>query len=200
MKKLLLTLALIGCCFSTSFSQEKNFFSLEVNANTRSFFSSLDKYSYEVAILPGFNMGRFKFNIGVAYNYYETNQYKINYTNIPINVNFNIYKYDKMWFNCFVGGVIGIANKDVENYLQNQTKQLSDNTKADFSFRLGLEFSLVPIKNLKVNIAPFANYQFNNEFLLASTAPQNASKTIILPRKISLGVSIGVEYMFKFKE
>ncbi|MDR0971163.1 MAG: hypothetical protein LBM25_02110, partial [Bacteroidales bacterium] len=88
MKKLFLILILTGCCFATSNAQVEKFFSFEVNANTKHFFSKFstdrglsllaaDKSNYEVSFLPAYNIGRFKFSIGLSYsysNYYDVTQ------------------------------------------------------------------------------------------------------------------------------
>ncbi|MDR0971227.1 MAG: hypothetical protein LBM25_02455 [Bacteroidales bacterium] len=236
MKKIFLILILIGCCFTSSFAQVEKFFSFEINANTKHFFpknyksgdrplgTSVDKGNYEISFLPAFNIGRFKFNIGVSYsysNYYYippslfdsyrpsavVSDYKINYINIPINVNFNIYKYDKIWFNCFLSGSLNMINNGARLFYSKDnpinTELIRDKSYKwkDFSLRLGVEVSLIAIKNLKINIAPFANYLIDNKFQLLSLPLTSASDTrVSFPRKFSLGLSVGLEYMFKFSK
>ncbi|MDR0971185.1 MAG: hypothetical protein LBM25_02230 [Bacteroidales bacterium] len=244
MKKILLLLILTGCCFTTSNAQVEKFFSFEVSANTKNFFSevntsgdpylfsSADKSNYEVSFLPAFNIGRFKFNVGISYydlKYYEMFQdmdyvdgsnllyyYQINYINIPININFNIYKSDRIWFNCFLGGIIGIFNNGTKDFYSEKGMHLRYKytgyyfvRNPDFSLRLGVEFSLITLKNLKINIAPFASYYVDGNALMYYH-PVKLNKLITRkltasPERVgfssnplSLGISVGLEYMFRF--
>jgi hypothetical protein len=233
-------------CVIPSFAQVEKFFSFEVNANTKHFFgvvntadysylfTSADKNNYEISFLPAFNIGRFKFSIGVSYydlKYYETYQdkyffdasnslyyYQINYINIPININFNIYKSNRIWFNCFLGGTIGIFNNGTKDWYSEKGKHLRYKytgyyfkANPDFSLRLGVEFSLITLKNLKINIAPFASYYVDGNALMDYSSVKlnklTTRKIGIIPDKISfpnsnnpisLGISVGLEYMFRF--
>ncbi|MDR0970988.1 MAG: hypothetical protein LBM25_01210 [Bacteroidales bacterium] len=243
MKKFFLLLILIGSCFTTLNAQKEKFFSFEVSANTKNLFSKnisyrndfldilADKSNYEISFLPAFNIGRFKFSTGLSYgysNYYKISKellgnsnyvtdFEINYTNIPINIGFNIYKSNRIWLNCFLGYIFSIVNDGTEIFYSEQgytagqrLERTNGSMGSEFYMRFGLEFSLIAFKNLKINITPFANcYIYGDILLMSYYAEINKSNTrkmtslieITTPSSfnpVSLGISVGVEYMFRF--
>ncbi|MDR0971920.1 MAG: hypothetical protein LBM25_06020 [Bacteroidales bacterium] len=216
----------------------KNFFSLEVSINTKTFFSeikpifdyvritSANKSNYELSFLPAFTFGRFKIGLGLSYwelNYYEMLQntidkervidyYKVNYLGIPLNINFNIYKYRRMWFNCFLNHNTNLLIEGTKNWtLENISSKTSDYffNSLNGALRLGVEFSLIAFNNLKINIAPFASYYYFNNYIsfddvypngLYAGGLQGTQGSINFfdnNKPISLGLSIGLEYMFR---
>ncbi|MDR0972126.1 MAG: hypothetical protein LBM25_07070 [Bacteroidales bacterium] len=227
MKKLFLILILIGFCFTSSFAQKEKFFSIEANVNTRYFFNSyediLTTHNYGIALIPYFNINSWKFGIGFSYSNLRLaehrdggiNRYYLGYIDVPLVVNYNFYKKGIVTFNGF-GMFLLNALIDASTYSSYYGRgrydiNIEPNTSPfALSFRLGFEVSLLSYSNIRINVAPFVNYKifgnsekFSKENILEPPfyvpnppTPYFFEKT----SPFSLGISLGVEYMFKFKK
>jgi hypothetical protein len=192
MKKLFLILILTGCCFTLSFAQKEKFFSLEANINTqRNIIHYNGEINYEAALIPAFTINRFKFNVGIMYSsfrYYEnesvghynspiSNRHIFYSINIPIILNYNIYRNKYFWLNCFFGtNISNLLYSTKYDYINDTLSKIDEKDRwRILSYRLGIEVSILASNNFKVNIAPFVHLYGN----------------------LFYGVSLGIEYMFR---
>ncbi|MDR0913437.1 MAG: hypothetical protein LBM96_12695 [Methanobrevibacter sp.] len=224
MKRLFLIIIFSSCFYNFSFAQNEKFFSLEANANVQKpFFQKKGSIGYEAALIPAFTINRFKFNIGIMYSfnrYYEyesgghynppiADRYFLYNINIPIIINYNLYSNKNLWLNCFIGTNISkFLYAEQYNYLRDFSYKIEGekNTWSISSYRFGIEFSILAYENLKLNIAPFAHLNFFNEYEVLKTQTEPPKTNAINTTKwspmgyLSFGISLGVEYMFKFKK
>lgn len=226
MKKTVFIL-LFALSISQIYSQEKNYFSIQVdNSYQYYFFNNNDENLYKLDFKNKFNYGfsligskyfnKFKISTGINYisktcnnNVEEplsetlSRDFKIKYINLPIIGSYEIFSRNTFNTDIDLGLILNrIIDYRIKVYSINNQTFISDNIDAGQQLGLsitgGFTFSKLIGKKLVLNLQPYVCYKIINDHDYNKIRNPNFYIYYILPEdRFSLGIQLGIEYLFK---
>jgi len=211
MKKILYSLLLTLLAFKT-YSQEKDYFSTEFDANYYYYFVGNDNtnnFNYGFSFFFSKYIHKLKFSAGVNYstksynsqedflNSISKREYNLKYLNIPIIVNIQIMSQKGFFVSILTGfGFNNIVDYNIKTYYMNggyvTDNNLLDDKRLSITYMLGTTFSKSIEKKIILNMSPIINYK-----LIPDYKEQRPNYKNIPNDKLSFGFKIGIEYGFK---
>jgi len=211
MKKIAFCLLLFIWALKT-YSQTKDYFSTEFDANYYYYFigeNNSNNFNYGFSMLISKHIQKLKLSTGINYSiksydsqgdpFYsiQKREYKVEYLNFPIIANIEIISQKKFFSSILTGFVFNhILDYNIKSYYLNgetlTEDNLIDNKKLGTTFVLGTAFSKSVGNKCLLNLSPFINFK-----LIPDHDNQRPDYKNIPDDKISFGVKIGIEYMFK---
>lgn len=211
MKKILSSLLLVLLTLEI-YSQERNYFSTEFDANYFYYFVGNDNtnnFNYGFSFLCSKYMHKLKLSTGVNYStksYYSQEdiynsiakrEYNLRYLNIPIIANIDLISQKELSISLLTGfGFNNIVYYSIETYFLNGDSE-NDNDllqakKMGVTYMLGTTFSKSIGEKFILNLSPIANYK-----LIPDYTDQRPIYKNIPNDRLSLGFRIGIEYLIK---
>lgn len=214
MRKLIFCLLLFFWVLKT-YSQDKDYFSTEFDANYNYYFvgtNNSNNLNYGFSLLVSRYIQKLKFSTGINYSiksynsqgdpFYsiEKREYNLEYLNFPIIANIEINSHKKFRSSILTGFTFNhIIDYNIKSfYLSGETlteNNLLDNKKLGVTFMLGNTFSKSIGNKCLLNLSPYINYK-----LVTDHDNQRPDYKNIPDDKISIGFRIGIEYLFKTTE
>jgi hypothetical protein len=216
MKKNFIFILLFALCISQIYSQEKNYFSIQADANYYYYFIDdyKNNFNYGFSLVGSKYFNKFKINIGINYStksfFFERNllklEYNLKYLNYNLVVNYKLLSNKNFLCDFLLGmkfnQIIDYTRKfHYENGYISKIKLRPDNYLG-ISFTSGFNFSTFINKNLIINFSPFIDFKIKQDQLAESPIldpmpiPLYSSNNVIKD-KVSLGFTVGIEYLFK---
>ncbi|GAB4460339.1 MAG: hypothetical protein Fur0028_13620 [Bacteroidales bacterium] len=208
MKKIVFCLLIFIWAFKT-YSQEKDYFSAELDANYYYYFFLNNNFNYGSSILISKYIHKLKMSSGINYSvksfytqgdpFYSIKKrdYKIAYLNFPIIGNIEIISQKSFYSSILIGFAFNrIINYGIKSYYLNDETLIENNIKKDqilgVSIICGITISK-PINNRFIlNLSPCVNYK-----LIPDHRDQRPNYRSLPDDKISVGLKIGAEYLLK---
>ena len=214
MKKKILFLIIAFCALKT-YSQNKDYFSTEFDANYYYYFvgnNNSNNLNYGFSLLASKYIQKLKFSTGISYSIKSYNsqgdpfysiqkrEYNLEYLNFPIIANIELFSHRKFCSSILTGFTFNqIVDYNIKTYYQNgetlTENNLLDNRKLGITYMFGTTFSTFISNKCTVNLSPFINYK-----LVPDHDNQRPDYTNIPDDKIFIGFRIGIEYLFKTTE
>lgn len=226
MKKNFIFILLFALSLSHLYSQEKNYFSIQAdNSYQYYFFNNNDENLYKLDFKNKFNYGfsligskyfnKFKISTGIKYisktcnnNVEEplsetlSRDFKIKYINLPIIGSYEIFSRNTFNTDIDLGLILNrIVDYRLKTYYINNNVSIGDNIYAGQQLGLsiigGFTFTKLIGQKFALNIQPFICYKLINDhdikysMYIGSKLPDD---------KLSLGIKIGLEFLFKKSE
>lgn len=214
MKKFVFCLLLFIWALKT-YSQDKDYFSTEIDANYYYYCSlgeSRNKFNYGFSILISKYISSLKVSSGLNYatkfyyydvtpifttNYLNKRDYKATYLNIPITSNIEMISRKSFSSSVLIGFAFNrIINYSIQSYyLYNGTttdRIPVQNQNFGTTLICGTTISKSLNNKYVLNLSPFLNY-----ILISDLDNQRPDYRNLPDDKISVGFKIGIEYLFK---
>lgn len=211
MRKIILCLLLFFWAIKT-FSQDKDYFSTEFDANYYYYFVGENKsnnLNYGFSLLVSKYIQKVKLSTGINYStksydsegdqFYsiQKREYNIEYLNYPIIANIEIFTQRKFYSSILTGFTFNqIIDYNIKSYyLNGETlveNNLLDNKRLGLAFMLGTALSKTVGNNYQIALTPFINYK-----IVPDHDNQRPDYKNIPDDKVFIGFKIGVEYLFK---
>lgn len=218
MKKIILINFIILLSLFKIYSQEKNYFSIQGDADYYYYF--IDKYknnfNYGFSLMGSKYFNKFKFSAGINYStksYFFANEskleYNLKYLNYILVGNYNLLSNKNFLCDFLLGVKFNqIIDYREKFYYENgnirKTKLTPDNYLG-ISLTSGFNFSTFINKNILINFSPFIDFKIKQDQnakypnMIPLPIPLSSSNNDIKD-KLSLGFTIGIEYLFKKSE
>lgn len=196
---------------TTTFSQDKDYFSTEFDANYYYYFvgENNNNLNYGFSLLVSKYIQKVKLSAGVNYSIKSYNsqgdqfysilkrEYNLEYLNFPIIANIEIFSQRKFHSSILIGFTFNqITDYTIKSYYLNgktlTENNLLDNKRLGISFVFGTTFSKLIGNKYLFNLSPIISYK-----LVSDHDNQRPDYKNIPDDKISIGVRIGIEYLFK---
>lgn len=210
--KIVIFCLLLFLCALKIFSQDKDYFSTEVNANYYFYFIGenysnnlnygfslfVSKYIQKVKLSTGINYSIKSYNSrGDSFYSVQKRKYELDYLNFPIIANIEIISLKKSYFSILTGFTFNkIIDYNIKSYYLSGeilTENIKlDNKKLGITFIVGTTFSKLIGDKCVLNLAPFINYK-----LVSDHDNQSPDYKNVPDDKISIGFIMGIEYLFK---
>lgn len=227
MKKIIFIL-LFALNLSQIYSQEKNYFSVQFDADyiyyfynnkDNNIYNQLDlknKFNYGFSLMGSKYFNKFKISTGINYvsktcNHkdFEGDSWgvksidkKIKYINLPIIGSYEIFSHNTFNTDIDLGLILNrIVDYRLKTYYINNNVSIGDNIYAGQQLGLsiigGFTFTKLIGQKFALNIQPFICYKLINDhdikysMYIGSKLPDD---------KLSLGIKIGLEFLFKKSE
>lgn len=211
MRKIIFCLLLFFGALET-YSQSKDYFSTEFNANYYYYFvgnNNSNNLNYGFSLLLSKYIQKLKVSTGISYSIKSYNsqgdpfysiqerKYNLEYLNFPIIANIEVFSHRRLCSSILTGFTFNhIVDYNIETYYQNGETLteviLLDNKQLGITFMFGTTFSKLIGNICIVNLSPFINYN-----LVPDHDNQRPDYRNIPDDKISFGFRIGIEYLFK---
>ena len=200
-----------------SFGQEKENFSIEIDANCNFYFISQNRKNYfntaYSLLISYYNIEKLKLSTGINYStknsYYNADptiaseflrkrDYKLQYINIPIILSYTGNSTKEFKMN-MMGGIVfnKIIKYDITSFYSNDLAKIEEDVKSSqktgVSLRIGMNFSKFLYQSLILNLSPYLDYKLeldHNEYNIPNY--KNLTND-----RFSFGIKIGIEYLFK---
>lgn len=211
MKIKFLYLLIFICGFKT-YSQEKKYFSIEMDVNYYYYFlgeNNTNNFNYGLSIIVSKYINKLKISSGLNYSIksYDSDgddfflikkrEYKLDYLNFPILSNIEIINRKSFNSSILFGFIFNkILDYNIKSYYFNE-KTLNNNinenkTNLGTTLNLGLTYSKITGKKWQLNISPFINY-----ILIPDHYNGKPQYTNFPDDRFSLGLKMGIEYLCK---
>ncbi len=194
------------------YSQEKDYFSTELDANYHYYFVGNDNsnnFNYGFSFLISKYTHKLKLSTGINYstksydsqeeifNSISKRKYNLKYLNIPIIANIEIVSHKKLFVSILTGFSFNhIADYNIKTYYLNgdfvTDNDLLGDKRLGITYMLGTTFSKSIGKKFILNMSPSINYK-----LIPDHNNQRPNYKNIPDDRLSLGFNIGIEYVFK---
>jgi hypothetical protein len=211
MRKIIFYLLLFFLALKT-FSQDKDYFSTEFDANYYYYFvgdNSSNNFNYGFSILISKYINKVKVSSGINYStksyntqgdpfwLIEKREYNLDYLNFPIITNIEIFSHRKFSSSVLTGFTFNqIVDYKIKSFYLNGETLIEDNLlndkKLGLTFLLGTTFSKSIGNKWLLNLSPFINYK-----LIPDHNDQRPDYKNIPDDRVFLGFKIGIEYLFK---
>jgi hypothetical protein len=179
MKRIIFCILLFFFALKT-FSQDKDYFSTEFDANYYYYFvgnNSSNNFNYGFSILISKYINKVKVSSGINYStksyntqgdpfwLIEKREYNLYYLNFPIITNIEIFSHRKFSSNVLTGFTFNqIIDYKIKSFYLNGETLIEDNLlndkKLGLTFLLGTTFSKSIGNKWLLNLSPFINYKF----------------------------------------
>ncbi len=213
MKKACLILFLLVCFFFSAFCQEKDYYSVEIDVNYRYYHGLFpENYNYGFSVITSKYINKLKVSLGINYylrtfhykkgedlNTFKERIYKLTYLNFPLLLgNIEIIARKSFSSSIMLGFSFNqIVNYNITTYHWNGETVIDNNIKdhlgAGISLICGLNFSKRLNQKTWLNVSLFGNSQRNPKHYNRS---RNPIYSFLPDDKFSVGLKIGVEYLF----
>jgi hypothetical protein len=211
MRKIIFYLLLFFLALKT-FSQDKDYFSTEFDANYYYYFvgnNNSNNFNYGFSILISKYINKVKVSSGINYStksyntqgdpfwLIEKREYNLDYLNFPIITNIEIFSHKKFSSSVLTGFTFNqIVDYKIKSFYLNGETLIEDNLlndkKLGLTFLLGTTFSKSIGNKWLLNLSPFINYK-----LIPDHNDQRPDYKNIPDDRVFLGFKIGIEYLFK---
>ena len=211
MKRIIFCLLLFFLALKT-FSQDKDYFSTEFDANYYYYFvgdNSSNNFNYGFSILISKYINKVKVSSGINYStksyntqgdpfwLIEKRKYNLEYLNFPIITNIEIFSHRKFSSSVLTGFTFNqIIDYKIKSFYLNGETLIEDNLlndkKLGLTFLLGTTFSKSIGNKWLLNLSPFINYK-----LIPDHNDQRPDYKNIPDDRVFLGFKLGIEYLFK---
>lgn len=211
MRKIIFYLLLFFLALKT-FSQDKDYFSTEFDANYYYYFvgdNSSNNFNYGFSILISKYINKVKVSSGINYStksyntqgdpfwLIEKREHNLDYLNFPIITNIEIFSHRKFSSSVLTGFTFNqIIDYKIKSFYLNGETLIEDNLlndkKLGLTFLLGTTFSKSIGNKWLLNLSPFINYK-----LIPDHNDQRPDYKNIPDDRVFLGFKIGIEYLFK---
>ncbi len=210
-----LSLIFIICfCVITVFAQNEKNTSIEADVNYFYHFignNTNNDFNYGISILFSRSINNLKISTGINYstkNYYynvtlqnsldslSKVEHNLSYINFPILVKIKCCGNRQKTISILSGLLFNKAIKyDKLSYFDDKPslyeRDLSVDSQLGLTFRLGLNFKKNINNHFRLNLEPFSDYK-----LILNTKHSRPDYINISDNRLSLGLKIGLEYMF----
>lgn len=210
MSKIILSLLFFIGVFNT-YSQSKDYISTEFDANYYYYFvenNSSNNFNYGFSFLVAKYISKLKIGTGISYAtksynsqgypYYSIRErdYNLEYLSIPVIANIEVFSHKKFSSSILTGFKFNqIVDYNIKtHYLNGETlteNNLLDNKKLGIAFMIGTTFSKLFGNKYALNLSPLINFN-----LISDHYNQRPDYRNIPGDKISIGLKIGIEYLF----
>ena len=214
MKKIFIFIILTICVFKM-YGQKENYFSIEGDVNYYYHFISKytkNNFNYGFSVTLWQHIKKIKIGIGTNYstkNYYykvspdisnsfaNKREYKLKYLNFPFLLDVNILNpNNRLYINILSGIILNkVIDYDKITYYTNKQplyeKETDAEMKLGLSLRLGSAVSYKINKNISFSATPFADFK-----LILNSISQQPDYSDLPDNRFSVGLKIGVEYLF----
>lgn len=213
MKQLTLII-IMSFCVMTIFAQDEKNNSIEADVDYFYHFmgsNTHNYFNYGISILFSRSINDLKISTGINYstkNYYYnvTSQnsldnlskveHKLSYINFPILITIKCYGNKQKRLSILSGLLFNkVIRYDKLSYFDDKPslyeRDLSVDSQLGLTFRLGLNFSKNINNHFRLNLEPFSDYK-----LILNTKNPRPDYINIPDNRLSLGLKIGLEYMF----
>ena len=211
MRKIIFYLLLFFLALKT-FSQDKDYFSTEFDANYYYYFvgnNNSNNFNYGFSILISKYINKVKVSSGINYStksyntqgdpfwLIEKREHNLDYLNFPIITNIEIFSHRKFSSSVLTGFTFNqIVDYKIKSFYLNGETLIEDNLlndkKLGLTFLLGTTFSKSIGNKWLLNLSPFINYK-----LIPDHNDQRPDYKNIPDDRVFLGFKIGIEYLFK---
>ncbi|MGB4095730.1 MAG: hypothetical protein GX048_03650 [Bacteroidales bacterium] len=211
MKRIIFCLLLFFLALKT-FSQDKDYFSTEFDANYYYYFvgdNSSNNFNYGFSILISKYINKVKVSSGINYStksyntqgdpfwLIEKREHNLDYLNFPIITNIEIFSHRKFSSSVLTGFTFNqIIDYKIKSFYLNGETLIEDNLlndkKLGLTFLLGTTFSKSIGNKWLLNLSPFINYK-----LIPDHNDQRPDYKNIPDDRVFLGFKLGIEYLFK---
>lgn len=214
MRKIIFCLLLFFCALKT-FSQDKDYFSTEFDANYYYYFvgNSVNNFNYGFSLFISKYINKLKVSSGINYStmsyYYDVTpitspdylrkrEYSLKYFNFPIITNIEIFSHKLLSYSILLGGSFNkIIEYNIKSYyLNNETLNENIDIKNEnigVSIICGATISSLLSSRCKLNLSPFINYK-----VIPSYDSQRPNyRNIPDDGLLTVGFKLGIEYLFK---
>jgi len=211
MKRIIFCLLLFFLALKT-FSQDKDYFSTEFDANYYYYFvgdNSSNNFNYGFSILISKYINKVKVSSGINYStksyntqgdpfwLIEKREHNLDYLNFPIITNIEIFSHRKFSSSVLTGFTFNqIVDYKIKSFYLNGETLIEDNLlndkKLGLTFLLGTTFSKSIGNKWLLNLSPFINYK-----LIPDHNDQRPDYKNIPDDRVFLGFKLGIEYLFK---
>lgn len=211
MRKIIFYLLLFFLALKT-FSQDKDYFSTEFDANYYYYFvgdNSSNNFNYGFSILISKYINKVKVSSGINYStksyntqgdpfwLIEKREHNLDYLNFPIITNIEIFSHRKFSSSVLTGFTFNqIIDYKIKSFYLNGETLIEDNLlndkKLGLTFLLGTTFSKSIGNKWLLNLSPFINYK-----LIPDHNDQRPDYKNIPDDRVFLGFKLGIEYLFK---
>jgi hypothetical protein len=215
MKRIIFCILLFFFALKT-FSQDKDYFSTEFDANYYYYFvgnNSSNNFNYGFSILISKYINKVKVSSGINYStmsyYYDVTpittpdylrkrEYSLKYLNFPIITNIEIFSNKLLSYSILLGGSFNkIIEYNIKSYyLYNETLNENIDIKNEnigVSIICGATISGLLSSKCKLNLSPFINYK-----VIPSNDSQRPNyRNIPDDGLLTVGFKLGIEYLFK---
>ena len=210
MRKIILCLLIFFSAVKI-YSQQNDCFSTEFDANYYYYFvgnTNSNNLNYGFSLLVSNYIQKLKISTGIGYSIKSYNsqgdpfssilkrEYNLEYLNFPIIANIEFFSHRKFFSSILTGFRFNqIVDYKIETYYQDGEIFTDDNLlvykQLGITFMLGTTFSKLIGTKCIVNLSPFINYN-----LVPDHDNQRPDYRNIPDDKISIGLRLGIEYLF----
>lgn len=201
-------------CVITIFAQDEKITSVEADVQYFYHFmgdNTNNYFNYGISILISRSINNLKISTGINYStknyYYNVSsqnsldnlnkvEHKLSYVNFPILIKISCCGNEQKKLSILSGFIFNkVIRYDKLSYFDDKPsiyeRDLSVDSKLGLTFRLGLNLSKNINNYFKINLEPFSDYK-----LILNTKNSRPDYINIPDNRLSLGLKIGLEYMF----
>jgi hypothetical protein len=209
---------LFGFCVIDTYSQEKDYFSTEFDANYYYYFvgNSSNNLNYGFSLLISKYINKLKVSSGINYStmsyyynvtpitspdYLTKREHNVKYFNFPIVGNVEIISNKIFSYSLLLGGSFNkIIEYNIKSYyLNNETLNENieiKNENMGVSIICGATISSLLSSRCKLNLSPFINYKL----IPGQNSQRPNYRNLPDDDILNVGIKLGIEYLFKTTE